>query len=287
MDQRASVDSEICATVFCESTISKPAAKDSNKMISKRLVAVYSALYFVAFAVAAQEFELQDLDVSNWDCLNQPEGAAKTQDGKERNRQKNRAPADLAGVNAVALETAGFLQRVATYDSQIQLKHRRTLSPDQKSQVENLEKQLVSLTGWLVLAYRGVPETTNCRSQQFLDTHLELFEKPAEHPPQIGDPTPIICEITPRTERLLYRSNVRISKLAAFVRLPDNTFQPTGEKAHKIRVTGYLLWDDEHNGPADIGSNIQWFSNEGYHHPWRSTAWEVHPVLKIEDLGTK
>ena len=38
---------------------------------------------------------------------------------------------------------------------------------------------------------------------------------------------------------------------------------------------------------TDVGSFIGWFSKEGYHHPWRSTASEIHPVMKIEDLGTE
>lgn len=251
----------------------------------------FSLICFTAFGfaarAAAQLPELGDVDLATWDCADSIEGSAKTQEGKERNRQKNRSPIDITSLKVVALYTLGFLQRAAGYDGQMQLKHRRTMTADQKQQLENWEKQMVSLTGWLVLAYRGVPETTNCRSTQFLDVHLELFEKPADHPPQIGDPTPIICEITPRTEGLLYRANTRIQKLAAFFRWPDNSFQPTGEKAHKIRVTGYLMWDDDHNGPADIGLTVQWTTKEGYHHPWRSTAWEIHPVLKIEDLGTK
>jgi hypothetical protein len=45
-------------------------------------------------------------------------------------------------------------------------------------------------------------------------------------------------------------------------------------------VTGYLLWDDDHNGSADVGSTIQYFSNDGFHHPWRSTAWEIHPTME-------
>jgi hypothetical protein len=231
--------------------------------------------------------ELTDLDLSGWDCANQIEGSAKTQDGKERNRQKNRSPVDLADVKVVSLDTQAFLARVADYDSKIQLKHRRYLSPAQKQQLEAFEKDIVSLTGWLVMAYHGVPESTNCRSEHFLDWHLEIFAQPADHAPRVGDPTPIQCEITPRTERLLYRQTVRLQKLAAFIRLPDNSVQPTGEKAHKVRVTGYLLWDDEHNGTADIGSTVQWFGSNGYHHPWRSTAWEIHPVMKIEDLGVK
>jgi hypothetical protein len=56
----------------------------------------------------------------------------------------------------------------------------------------------------------------------------------------------------------------------------------TGHKAQKIRVTGYLMWDDDHKGSADFGSTIQYFGTNGFHHPWRSTAWEIHPIIKIE-----
>jgi hypothetical protein len=230
--------------------------------------------------------ELRDLDLSGWNCG--LEGAAKSQDGKERNPQKNRSPIDLAGKNIPRLDMASFLSRAADYDRQIEKKHRRDLNPEQKAKVAELEKQILSVTGWLVLAYQGVPETTNCKSQDFLDWHLELSPEPADHPAQVGDPTPIICEITPRTQAPLYRSGVRVQKLAAFLRLPDLSFVVTGSKAHKIRVTGFLMWDDEHNKPdGDIGTSIGWFGTEGYHHPWRSTAWEIHPVLKIEDLGTE
>ena len=263
----------------------------SLRMTTHRLFGL-SLACFVLTAFAANEIaqlpELRDLDLSGWDCLSKFEGIAKTQDGKERNQQKNRTSIELTGANIPSFDTAAFLARVAEYDRQIEKKHRRELSPTQKEQVIALEKQIVSITGWAVLAYQGIPETTNCRSQDFLDWHLELSPEVADHPAQVGDPTPIICEITPRTQALLYRSGVRIQKLAAFLRLPDSSFAPTGSKAHKIRVTGYLMWDDEHNKPdTDVGSSIGWFSKEGYHHPWRATGWEIHPVLKIEDLGTE
>ncbi|HET9857632.1 MAG TPA: hypothetical protein VFP99_07325, partial [Chthoniobacterales bacterium] len=261
------------------------------RMTARRTVRIGFVVFAFLAAVlsaVAQLPELRDLDLSGWDCLSKLEGIAKTQDGKERNQQKNRTPIELTGVNTPSFDTTAFLARVADYDRQIEKKHRRELSPTQKEQVIALEKQIVSITGWLVLAYQGIPETTNCRSQDFLDWHLELSPESADHPAQVGDPTPVICEITPRTQALLYRGGVRIQKLAAFLRLPDNSFAPTGNKAHKIRVTGYLMWDDEHNKPDnDVGTSIGWFSKEGYHHPWRATGWEIHPVLKIEDLGTE
>jgi len=63
----------------------------------------------------------------------------------------------------------------------------------------------------------------------------------------------IICEITPRTERGIYRDNVRIQSVAEFLRLPDMNYQVIRHDACKVRVTGYLLWDDGHNGSADVG----------------------------------
>jgi hypothetical protein len=244
----------------------------------------------ISFRAYAQLPELQPVDLTGWDCLSKLEGAARSEDGKERNRQKNRSPQRQPKAAAVSFaHPAAFLKRMAEYDRQIGKNHRRYLTTAEKETIAQWESQIVSLTGWLVLAYRApVPESANCRSQQFQDWHLELSPEPADHPAQIGDPTPVICEITPRTEQMLYASGVRIQKLAAFLRLPDNSFAATGSKPHKVTVSGYLLWDDEHNkGDNDVGSYIGWFSKEGYHHPWRSSGWEIHPVFKVEDLGTQ
>ena len=237
-----------------------------------------------AFAPTPPVFELRDVDLSGWDCATKLEGSARTPDGQERNRQKNRSLLDLSGVKIVAFDTPGFLAHVADYDRQIQVQHRRDMNPAQKAQLEIFEKEIVSLTGWAVFAYQGLPETTNCKSDQFLDWHLEIFAQSADHPPRVGDPTPIICEITPHTEALLYRSGVRIQNLVAFLRLPDNSVRPAAGKAHQVRVTGYLMWDDEHGGAKDVGTTVERFSPNGWHNPWRSSAWEIHPVLKVEEL---
>ena len=78
-----------------------------------------------------------------------------------------------------SLDTAGFLKKVREYDSRLQSKRRGELSAVQKDELDSYENQIVSLTGWLVLAYAGPPETTNCASAMFHDWHLEIFESPS------------------------------------------------------------------------------------------------------------
>jgi hypothetical protein len=196
---------------------------------------------------------------------------------------KNRPPVDLGGVRVEALDTAGFLKKVREYDAHLKSQRRGELSETEKANLAQYENQIVSLTGWLVLAYPGPPETTNCGDRNFHDWHLEIFESPSDHHPQIGDPTPIICEITPRTERQIFRDGVRLQAIAGFFR-SGKEYQPTGHPAKQIRVTGFLAWDDDHNGRADVGGKIDNLTANGFHHPWRSTAWEIHPVMKVEVL---
>jgi hypothetical protein len=256
----------------------------SSVKIGASLAAAVALIVLGSLAAieTTEDTELRDLDVTGWDCANQSEGTAQSQDAKDRNRMKNRWPVNLSLFSVESLDTAGFLVKVHAYDSALQSKQRGELTAAQKGELDSYENQIVSLTGWLVLAYAGPPETTNCASPTFHDWHLEIFENPSDHAPQAGDATPIICEITPRTEQRVYRDGMRIQSLAGFFRRQDVSYQATRHKACKVRVTGYLTWDDDHNGSADVGSTIQWFSKNGFHHPWRSTAWEIHPVMKIE-----
>jgi len=247
------------------------------------------ALFLISAAFAqppriSEDRELKEFDLTAWNCLHRLEGSAKTPDGIERNRLKNRSAPDLAGARVTALDTAAFLKEIAAFDSQTKGKRRKDLSSLLKTDLDQREKQIVSLTGYLVLAYAGPPETTNCASIDFHDWHLEIFAAPADHSPQVGDPTPIICEITPRTQNAIYRDHIRMQALAAFIRAPDLSYEPTHHPARKIRVTGYLTWDDDHNGSADVGATIRSVGANKYHNPWRSTAWEIHPVVKIEAL---
>jgi len=234
--------------------------------------------------VFAQDAELRDLDVSHWFCLSKAGGTATQPDEEERNLMKNRnSPASLP-TNVEQLDAASFLKKVAAYDVELKATRRAELDQPRKQKLLAFQNEIVSLTGRLVLAYPGLGESANCNDAKFHDWHLEVFSRSSDHPSYVGDSTPIICEVTPRTEKLLYDQGVRLLQLAGFIRLSDNTYRSTGHPARKIRVTGYLMWDDLHNDAETVGPKVKFIGNDKFHHPWRATAWEVHPILKLETL---
>jgi hypothetical protein len=262
-----------------------------SDMGRSQIAAVFGVIVFFGalFGLGAaqqisEDRELTALDLTAWNCAKRPGGSARSPEAIERNTLKNRWAADLAGLAVKSFDTASFLQYVADFDAETRGKRRRDLDPNEKRRLQIHEAPIVSLTGYLVLAYAGPAETCNCSSVDFHDWHLEIFEEPLDHPPQPGDPTPIICEITPRTQNAIYHDGIRIHRLAAFFRRPDLIYESTGHEAYKVRLTGYLFWDDEHNERKDVGVTIQSISRYGYHNPWRATAWEIHPVIKIERL---
>ena len=235
--------------------------------------------------------DLRDLDLKGWDCLTKPEGTGHDAPHMSRNRMKNREWVAVTATNIPEWDFGQFIEHAHAFDAELGgATHRSNLTQEADAKLAPIEKQVVSVTGWMVLTYPGPPESCNCGSAEFHDWHIELLPKPLDHAPHIGDPTAIICEVTPRTEAALHKAGIRVQKLAEFMNLgksPDIVAHPTGTAPHRVRITGYLMWDDEHNNPdRDIGPTIVRGGSGEYHHPWRATAWEVHPILKIEDLGT-
>jgi hypothetical protein len=123
-------------------------------------------------SVISEDRELKEMDLATWDCHDHPEGSANTPDGVERNGLKNRPGVSLPGQNLQVLETASFLQYFASFEMGAKNMRRKDLTTAQRQQLDPLEKQLVSLSGYLVLAYCGPPESTNCESIDFHDWHL-------------------------------------------------------------------------------------------------------------------
>src|SRR5262245_34508590 len=102
-----------------------------------------------------EDTELRDLDLKGWECANQFEGSAQGREARQRNCMKNRWPVNLSAFTVESLDITAFLKKVREYDSYLRCNERSELTEAQKDRLDSYENQIVSLTGWLVLAYAG------------------------------------------------------------------------------------------------------------------------------------
>jgi hypothetical protein len=256
-------------------------------------VPVISLMMIACSSTSGDQVELRKIDTSRWPHSNDREGSDTSASGKRRNLQKNRA---FTNAKPVANWTVSeFVTKVQAYDQALMLAGRTRRDIERNAAavkaLKRCEDKIVSVMGYLVLAYAAGKEDTNYGSAEFHDWHLEIFERPNDRVPTVGDPTPIICEVTRFTERQLFDKGIRLQPLISEWRAKSNGrigYHRSGHVAHKVRITGYLFWDDEHNEAGkDVGPRVADIETSAmaFHHPWRLTAWEIHPVTNIEDLG--
>lgn len=110
----------------------------------------------------------------------------------------------------------------------------------------------------MAAVYPGGVETANCHAQNVAlrDTHIELVRSLADTLPAHR----LIVELTPHT-----RPMIGLGDTASLRRLL---------LGKRVRVQGWLLFDDEHQQQSE---------NTAPEAPdnWRATAWEIHPVTGI------
>ncbi|HMA34379.1 MAG TPA: lamin tail domain-containing protein [Chloroflexia bacterium] len=107
----------------------------------------------------------------------------------------------------------------------------------------------VQVEGWLAGAKQEGPESCNCHSPDDVDNHLWIVDSPSKDRSQA-----VVVEITPR---------VRAQHPGwAFERI-----RPLVDGQTKIRISGWLLMDQEH--PEQIGKT-------------RGTLWEIHPIIAFD-----
>ena len=79
----------------------------------------------------------------------------------------------------------------------------------------------------------------------------------------------MIVEVTPRWRPAIARSGVDWETDTLRQRLLGRC----------VRITGWLLFDREHRGESENtarpGASV-----------WRATAWEIHPITRIETLAS-
>ena len=116
----------------------------------------------------------------------------------------------------------------------------------------------VTVEGYIVKAMYGGAETCECHSKNkdTLDIHIELSPTP-----ELSKSSMVIVEVTRYTKN----SSMNYEQILKM-------------RGHKVRVSGYLFFDEEHKQNAyntnPTGTNL-----------WRSTCWEVHPVTSIQVIN--
>jgi len=128
------------------------------------------------------------------------------------------------------------------------------------------ESQPVVLEGYLALVKDGGQEGTNCKSPTRKDVHMEIVDTDAADP-KSNRGQHVITEVTPWFEEAVTTwTKGTIGLYAAYVDgYSGNQLRPPT----KIRVYGWLFYDEAHVSDGSIGQ-------------WRGTAWEIHPITRIE-----
>jgi len=130
--------------------------------------------------------------------------------------------------------------------------------------LQNEESQAVVLEAFLAMAKDGGQEGTNCNSATRKDVHMEIVDTDAEDP-KSNRGRHVITEVTPWFGQAMSAwSKTNIGTYASYV---DGYSGNMHGPPTKIRVYGWLFYDEAHAG--SLGQ-------------WRGTAWEIHPITRIE-----
>jgi hypothetical protein len=162
------------------------------------------------------------------------------------NRQKNRytAPAEIRDVTV-----SDLIQIPSAQLAMAGQRHRENWPGVSIAYAGEQERSGIRVTGYLVYAKESEPESCNGKSDSLRDYHIWISDAPTQDK-SMG----AIVEVTPRFK--VIHPEWRL-----------HYFKRLAEQHARVRVTGWLMWDEEH--PNEVGHS-------------RATQWEVHPVTNVE-----
>jgi hypothetical protein len=112
-----------------------------------------------------------------------------------------------------------------------------------------MESRGMRVTGYLIAAKESGPESCNGYIDSLRDYHIWIGDSSTA-----GKASSLVVEVTPRWKAI--HPEWRLQYFNALAR-----------QHAKVRVTGWLMWDEEHANEIDHS---------------RASCWEVHPITKFE-----
>lgn len=162
------------------------------------------------------------------------------------NKQKNRwsAPAEVT-----TMTVSQIINLPHDELSKQGAKDRVRWSSAAAAQASESENKGVQVEGYLAKVRESDEETANGKNPLYHDFHLWITEFPAENKNK-----GIVVEAIPFWKE--YYSGWQL-----------HAFEKIALKNAKVRVTGWIFWDQEHG--SEVGKS-------------RGSIWEVHPITKFE-----
>jgi hypothetical protein len=216
-----------------------------KKSISASLfLFVVNGLLLLPCISAEAQNSLKESNFQVRDSACPPEGNAKNERIRELNKLKNRK--EFPGLKD--FDTIISLQKI--------LQPGKDLSRWNTNQVARIK-------GYVYEVKSGGTETCNCKATEkdLKDTHIEIILDPMND----GKIRRMIVEITPGFRKIMKERGMDWSTSS----LRDKFL------GRWVQVEGWMFYDEEH---AYSSEN----SNPGNGNNWRGTAWEIHPVTKLE-----
>ena len=165
------------------------------------------------------------------------------------------------------LKNRRFLPQPTNFDSRITLEQLLQPGADQSrwstSRAARVEGYVVSVTS-------GPLELVNCFCRR--DAHINVALQPQASAREI-----VVLEVTPAFRDLIAETNRENSRPASDQALTDWSTEMLQKKltGHWVRFEGWLFYDGQHESEAENTA-------PGRGANWRATAWELHPVTRIE-----
>jgi len=167
------------------------------------------------------------------------------------------------------LKNRRFLPQPGDFDSNVTLQQLLQPGADQSrwstSRAARLEGYVVSVTA-------GPLELVNCFCRR--DAHINVALQPQASAREI-----VVLEVTPALRDLISRTGNTEAQDQSLV-LTDWSTETLQKKltGRWVRFEGWLFYDGQHESEAENTA-------PGRAANWRATAWELHPVTRIELIG--